>query len=129
MTDHKFTDEEVIKALDICAHDKPCGDCPIKCTDCSVVLADCAIALINRQKAEIERLQGYLAIAFDDFQNRTIERVRETTIRFVAIQDYLAKVIEKKDTASHYAPGTEVVTVDVLEHYARELQEGSHETD
>ena len=45
-----------------------------------------------------------------------------------AINEYLAKVLEKKDTASHYAPGAEVVTVDVLEHYARQFTEGSGES-
>lgn len=72
MTDHKFTGEEVIKALDICAHDKPCGDCPIKCNDCNVVLADCTIALISRQKAEIERLQ----VELDDLKRDTIPKLQ-----------------------------------------------------
>ena len=49
-------------------------------------------------------------------------------IKADAIQEYLAKVLEKKDTASHYAPGAEVVTVEVLEHYARQFTEGSGES-
>lgn len=44
-----------------------------------------------------------------------------------AIKAYLAKVLEKKDTASHYAPGAEVVAVGVMEHYARQFAEGSGE--
>lgn len=60
MTEHKFTDEEVIKALECCCKDNYEGDCP-KCPlqlngNCNVILAEHALDLINRQKEEIERL-------------------------------------------------------------------------
>ncbi len=78
MTDHKFTDEEIIKALEICAKSKCWGDCKdMVCPaakkqgcyfylrtdeDYEGVIQDemikDALALINRQKAEIERLQA-----------------------------------------------------------------------
>lgn len=59
MTEHKFTDEEVIKALGSCGEiDRvACDSCVFnKEEDCIVELAKLALDLINRQKAEIERL-------------------------------------------------------------------------
>jgi predicted RNase H-like nuclease (RuvC/YqgF family) len=56
MTEHKYTDEEVIKALECCAsHLYACEDCHYlgKCR----LLEKDAIDLINRQKAEIADLQ------------------------------------------------------------------------
>lgn len=62
MTDKKFTDDDVIKALEICAKLdfslNECKECPYK-GECGTkdgnMPAD-ALALINRQKAEITRL-------------------------------------------------------------------------
>ncbi len=62
MTDHKFTDDEIIKALELCSKldlsFEECDKCPYK-GECGTkdgnMPAD-AFALINRQKAEIERL-------------------------------------------------------------------------
>ena len=59
MTDNKLTDNEIIKALECCSNDcdgSGCGNCPL-----GDVYPDCEldgqiIDLINRQKAEIERL-------------------------------------------------------------------------
>ena len=57
MTDRKFTDEEVIKALETAIKT---GDAPIgvhwACTISKQGAKD-ALDLINRQKAEVERLQ------------------------------------------------------------------------
>ena len=63
MTDHKFTDDDVIKALELCSKldlsFEECDKCPYK-GECGTkdgnMPAD-ALALINRQKAEIERLE------------------------------------------------------------------------
>ncbi len=51
-----MTDEEIIKALK-CCNDGVCEYCPISGNDCIQKSRDEAIDLINRQKAEIERLQ------------------------------------------------------------------------
>ena len=61
MTDHKFTDEEIIKALEVHSDSEtPCtGVCPYSGDRyCGSKMARGALALINRQKAEIERLQA-----------------------------------------------------------------------
>jgi hypothetical protein len=79
MTDHKFTDDEIIKALEVCTKSKSWGDCEDMgcpaatkhgCYFCLRTAEDYegvaqdellkdALALINRQKAEIERLRKY----------------------------------------------------------------------
>ena len=60
MTDKKFTDEEIVKALECClCDDSECLQCQKKelCKiDCDE-LATKTIDLINRQKSEIERLK------------------------------------------------------------------------
>lgn len=64
MTDHKYTDEEVIKGLEcctncICNHAKTDTECPlVKMAFCKNYLMKQSLALINRQKVEIERLQA-----------------------------------------------------------------------
>jgi hypothetical protein len=67
MTERKFTDEEVIKALECCVKDdiidssnhEICFECPLKYdNDCSCNLRKRILDLINRQKAEIETLEN-----------------------------------------------------------------------
>ncbi len=63
MTDHKFTDDDVIKAFELCFTPKgttyTCAKCPFHEFGalCKVERDRAALALINRQKAEIERLK------------------------------------------------------------------------
>lgn len=63
MTDKKFTDEEIIEALDLCTQQNgsiPCYDCPCWSEDeqeCEGIDYTATLDLINRQKAEIERLK------------------------------------------------------------------------
>lgn len=64
MTDKKFTDEEIIEALDLCTQQNgsiPCYDCPCWNDDeqeCKGIDYTATLDLINRQKSEIERLKG-----------------------------------------------------------------------
>ncbi|MBR6523469.1 MAG: hypothetical protein IKT39_02520 [Clostridia bacterium] len=56
----KLTDEQIIKALECCNETKAseCSECPLLNVKCSKYdLYKLALDLINRQKAEIERLQ------------------------------------------------------------------------
>lgn len=64
MTEHKFTDDEIIRALETI---DDIGDCSRDCIfydgkvhHCASVFAHHALDLIKRCKAEIERLQGNL---------------------------------------------------------------------
>lgn len=54
-----MTDKEIIKALECCNHiEIDCELCPFYTTqECSKVMIDNALALINRQQAQIERLE------------------------------------------------------------------------
>lgn len=70
MTERKFTDEEIIKALKCCAlqnGNKTCEECPLKGHSakidglwCDTIMMRDAIDLINRLKAEIENLKYLL---------------------------------------------------------------------
>lgn len=57
MTEHKYTDEEVIKALECCVAEgyPTCDECPFDgcCCDGTNKMLNNALALINRQKAEV----------------------------------------------------------------------------
>ena len=56
-----MTDNEIIKALECCKRPVgtgACKDCPLdKDRPCTTTMIENALDLINRQKAEIERLQ------------------------------------------------------------------------
>ena len=55
-----LTDEQIIKALECCAGDDGCDVCPMykPSSECITELQEQALDLINRQKAEIERLES-----------------------------------------------------------------------
>lgn len=67
MTDKKFTDEKIIKAL-MCHFNEELDEEPFRCVDCPLyndtspscteALKSYALDLINRQNAEIERLNS-----------------------------------------------------------------------
>ena len=61
MPDKKLTDNEIVKALECCSYIT--GVCPEHCPlmnddGCRNILAEKALEIINRQKAEIERLEA-----------------------------------------------------------------------
>lgn len=65
MTEYKFTDEEIVKALEHCTSScgsDACKGCPFgeteACYDRENIIAVESLAVINHQKAEIERLTG-----------------------------------------------------------------------
>lgn len=59
MTEHKFTDDEIIRALECCINPNGanCKECPydICCTVVESIMLTDVLNLINRQKAEIGR--------------------------------------------------------------------------
>lgn len=62
MTDKKYTDEEIEKALSLCSRTTEviyCDQCPL-CGEyeCNREMEVLSLDLINRQKAEIDRLKG-----------------------------------------------------------------------
>lgn len=90
MTDKKFTDEEIIKGLECCiAFD--CRHCPLgsKCNSSppSPLPFKCALDLINRQNAEIERL------------NKKVEELSEVLSDTIKIRYKKAKAEAYKEFA------------------------------
>ena len=76
MTDHKFTDDEIVKALELCSKldfsFKECDKCPYKgeCGTKDGNLPADALALINRQKAVIEILEKHLVFEIESAYDR-----------------------------------------------------------
>ena len=87
-------DNEIIKALECCSKNK-CLSCPAY-TDrlCQLTLFDNVFNLINRQKAEIERLQKNI----DGLNIFTKNHVK--VIRLQAIKEFAERLKEKYGTAS-----------------------------
>ena len=90
MTDKKYTNEEIEKALSLCGRTTEaiyCDQCPL-CGEyeCIREIKVLALDLINRQKSEIERLQkeaNLVSIQFQDLQERTDEIKAEAWKEFV----------------------------------------------
>lgn len=85
MTDKKFTDEEIIEALDLCTQQNgsiPCYDCPCWNDDeqeCKGIDYTATLNLIKRQKAEIENAKAKIKICAEviERQDAEIKRVKE----------------------------------------------------
>lgn len=90
MTEHKFTDEEIIRALEHCGScykgdvSERCMGCPlddaddISCFD--TLLHDLALDIIKRQKAEIETLTALI-----NSKNYSLKGAKTKTVKkFVA---------------------------------------------
>ncbi len=134
MTDHKFTDEEVIKATECCGGAGKCSDCPYYDNGnrfdgkCCAMLWNDTVALIKRQGAEIERLtiKQEAEEGHGDPVGDPGEDGFESSIRYAkseAIKEYLAKVSDRSGIAALYSPHTPVVTLSVLEYYAKAMGE------
>ena len=86
-----MTDNEIIKALEICRNENGmCSDCPYSddYTNCNTRIAKDVLDLINRQKAEIEKWKalaenGASAI---DTNNRLVQKFAE--IKTEAIKEF-----------------------------------------
>ena len=80
MTEHKYTDEEVIKAMDHCVHAErggyKCREC-VNVTGCKPWLLREALDLINRQKAEISFWMDAAANAKKEAVKEFAERLKK----------------------------------------------------
>lgn len=78
MTDHKYTDEQIITALRVCIEGSSCKECPINPNHgnygyCTNLALTHALNLINRQRAEIERLQNECDQAWEEHSDIQIK--------------------------------------------------------
>lgn len=120
-----MNDNDIIKALECCAKNEGCAECPyislIKTggEDCISFMAKQAIDLINRQRAEIERLQAgeYRYIG------KTVQNARTE-----AIEDFAEKLKEKSDYC--YMGNIDAlvyrITAKDLESIVKEILDGEH---
>lgn len=100
MTDKKFTDEEIIEALDLCTQQNgsiPCYDCPCWNDDeqeCKGIDYTATLDLIKRQKAEIEKL------------NKKVEELSDVLSDTIKIRYAEAKVEAYKEFAERLKRST-----------------------
>lgn len=129
MTEHKFTDEEIIRALECCVAGRVanCDECPFDkcCTDGTNKMLNNALDLINRQRAEIDWLTSAVNNSTQEFlklhdtyqeQRAEIERLEEASGRWNDIKmakpaeadEYLVMIAgAEKPTVLHYDPEEE----------------------
>lgn len=88
MTEHKFTDDEIIRALECCSGNGNCKDCPYDKTGCE--FEKDALDLINRQKAEIERLRKY-----DEERDIRLHARLKENARAEAIKEFAERLKEQ----------------------------------
>ena len=131
MTEHKYTDEEVIKAVERCIKCNnmgiaSCDGCLLeKCyPDCDDEIEIACLDLINRQKAEIERLHSEVkekteTIVFlkDQATGWSIDfcnlKKKLNTAKAEAIKEFVGKLKEKAYVNKPYGVGKSVDECDV----------------
>ena len=78
-----MTDNEIIKALECCVKTEfisDCAKCEMFAIDCKDILIENALDLINRQQAEIERLEAQhreMCIGMKVLKKKAIEKFAE----------------------------------------------------
>lgn len=93
-----MTDEQIIKALDMCSNwenDKTCEECPANVFDfsCANKTSKFALSLINRQKAEIERMENQNTLLLKK-KCKDINTARKI-IKSEAIKDFAKRLKSK----------------------------------
>lgn len=127
MSEHKYTDEEVIKALEY--HSDPAKTCVSECAYgyqryCGSKMAKDALDLINRQKVEIERLHSEVkekteTIVFlkDQATGWSIDfcnlKKKLNTAKAEAIKEFAEKLKEKAYVNKPYGVGKSVDECDI----------------
>ena len=84
----KFTDDEIIKSLECCGACQTCDGCPyyVRNIECWELAPRNALELVNRQKAEIERL------------NKEVDRLSQCVLYHDGIVSDLINALVKKMT-------------------------------
>ena len=126
MTDTQFTDEEIIKALELCnkpADPEICENCPF-CSDfkCLYILKANALKLINRQKAEIEKLENARqkqAQFLSEERGQKYELIDKLTqVKAEAYKEFAERLKEKKLQSTLDA---RICTTEMIENLLKEM--------
>lgn len=145
-----MTDNEIIKALDICGHLEACADCPLGCLEgvdkCMHTLLLNALDLINRKNAEIEsrdKRESYLfrkiherdseiekwkaecenqSVLWRDHFESIFESAKET-VRAKAIKEFAERVKDKVDDPWLYNGSFIDSIIDEVDDLVKEMTE------
>lgn len=122
----KMTDEEIIKALECCDDFGWCGQCLLQgVIDCKTVLTDNALDLINRQQAEIERLNADVKLLTTYKENLITDKehliTKLKTAEFKAIKEVEVKIHEKLHQAEMHGNFEPVVTREMFDSVVKEM--------
>ena len=125
-----MTDKEIIKALECCHTGEECYKCEFQpskqdrkgTVGCSLQMMKQALGLINRQKAEIERLneenKRLLSMLFR--KARGVSKVVKNIIKTEAIKEF-AERLKKKGFADEYYEHESIVYVQDIDNLVREM--------
>jgi hypothetical protein len=122
-----LTDNEIIKALECCNEMKAseCSECPLLTVDCSEYdLYKLALDLINRQKAEIERLQAMVEREREKYE-RTMTGLKavleERTDHSEAIKEFAERLKEYGFICQLSLDGEQIVYVKDIDNLVKEM--------
>lgn len=118
MTDRKFTDDEVIKALGHCINDATCELCNYSPSSCYI--NENALYLINRQKAEIEELK-----IRNERQRHAIKVYQINKTKTEAIKEFADRLKDHITVVTTLANDENVLAVEYehIENLVKELTE------
>jgi hypothetical protein len=120
MNDNKFTDDEIIKALECCAdEDAACSDCPLGIDyDCRQRLCLCALETINHLNEENERITlEYAGFKAGVNHFADISKMLYNEARAEAIREFAERLKAEVLLADFYS-------VDDIDNLVKEMTEG-----
>ena len=128
-----MTDNEIIKALECCGDSySTCAECPIKDDNgCNEQLANYALDIINRQQAEIERLESANDKKFNQW-NMLAEKTKQhyadlyneakDILKSEAVKEFAERLKEKSfKTIRNYGLTKDVVEVCDIDNLVKEM--------
>ena len=121
-----MTDNEIIKALECCANNI-CSECPCRKMFCSENIAIAyALDLINRQKAEIERLEDVVyRLTLHNNSLCLLDETQKKAIKSEAIKEFAERLKNKLTACSRTIDGvSEYLILDVdIDNLVKEMTE------
>ena len=123
MTDKKITDEEIKSSLEVIATTRNCNECKIRnckwgTCNCSQITANVALDLINRQKAEIERLEKVFN-GRDQLVNALNKCYKQA--KSEAYKEFAERLNEKAQTADCFDSYNMVVGTHFIDNLLKEM--------